>query len=162
MGRISLALDHQKNAQVQHDLLFEDTLKDYLDLLTSIGINPESLKFYNKRTEFSYYYELFLKEPNLNWDVKDYTIPTLSKALEVIRDHPEKYSILKGLEKNFTVLMGALVKSRPANLLLPMMVSEWKDPQRIKVLIARASLISMILNTHMDLKFYRQCLYLKE
>ena len=53
MGRISLALDHQKNAQVQHDLLFEDTLKDYLDLLTSIGINPESLKFYNKRTEFS-------------------------------------------------------------------------------------------------------------
>ena len=73
--------------------------------------------------------------------------------MEVINSYPEKIEALENIRKDFTILMSSLVQSRPSNLLLPLMV-KWGDPDRIKVLMARASLIRMILDTQMDLKFY--------
>ena len=152
-GNISSALAHLEEAQNKHDLLFNDTLKNYLDLLISVGINPESLQYANRRGEFTHYYELFLRDSNLNWDIKTYTVPTISRAMEVINSYPEKIEALENIRKDFTILMSSLVQSRPSNLLLPLMV-KWGDLDRIKVLMARASLIRMILDTQMDLKFY--------
>ncbi len=153
MGRMSLALTHHKEAQERHDSLFQDTLKDYLDFLISIGKNPDSLKFHDQLTDFPHYYKLFLKDPNLSWDIKDFTIPSISKVWELANNNSEKLETLKNIRSNFTALMSSLVQSRPTNLLLPLMV-EWKDSQRVKILMARASLMSMILGTNMDLKFY--------
>jgi len=153
MGRFSSALIHQKEAQETHDLLFTKTLKDYVDLLITVGVNPKSSKFHNQRNDFNHYYELFLKEPNLSWDIKEYTVPAMSNILELIKDLPEKYESLTDIRKNFTVLLSSIVQSRPTSLLLPMML-EWKDIDRVKVLLARASLIHMILGMHTDLKFY--------
>ena len=79
-GNIRSALAHLEEAQNKHDLLFNDTLKNYLDLLISVGINPESLQYANRRGEFTHYYELFLRDSNLNLDIKTYTVPTISRA----------------------------------------------------------------------------------
>ena len=153
MGRIERASIHQREAHKKHDLLFESTLKNYRNLLSSLLEGSGSFKFSDRLFEFSHYYDLFLEGANLNWDIKDYTVPSMAQAREALRAYPEKQEALDEVRENFIILMSSITQTRPANLLLPLLV-EWKDLDRVKALITRASLIHMILGSRMDLKFY--------
>lgn len=153
MGRIELASIHLKEANRRHDLLFEETLNKYRKLLISLGGDASYSTFHDQIFDFSYYYDLFLKDANLNWDIKDYTIPSLVQVAEVIRNYPEKQKIINELREDFSVLMSSITQSHSANLLLPLVI-EWEDLSRLETLITRASLIHMILGNRMDLKFY--------